>query len=88
MGYVNVVAEKAFKWDDKNKAQECGIPDYSRDNLGAYRDSLMEAVALYYADDADAKLEIMVEEFSKTASTEFLGVNRFLGTNIRKTSRE
>ena len=45
VGYVNVVAEKAFKWDDKNKAQECEIPDYSKDNLGAYRDSLMEAVA-------------------------------------------
>ena len=50
--------------------------------------SLMEAIALNYADDADAKLEIMVEEFSKTASMDFLGVNRFLGTNIRKTSRE
>ncbi|MBR6322299.1 MAG: HD domain-containing protein [Lachnospiraceae bacterium] len=50
--------------------------------------SLMEAVALYYADDSDAKLQIMIEEFSKTASTDFLGVNRFLGTNIRKTSRE
>ena len=50
--------------------------------------SLMEALALYYADDADAKLQIMTEEFSRTASTDFLGVNRFLGTNIRKTSRE
>ena len=50
--------------------------------------SLMEAVALYFADDADAKLEIMTEEFSKTASMDFLGMNRFLGTNIRKTSKE
>ncbi len=45
VGYVNVVAEKAFKWDAKNKAQECDIPDYSKENLSAYRDSLMEAVA-------------------------------------------
>ena len=50
--------------------------------------SIMEALALYYADDTDAKLEIMVEEFDKTNSMDFLGVNRFLGTNIRRTSRE
>ena len=50
--------------------------------------SIMEALALYYADDTDAKLEIMTEEFDKTNSMDFLGVNRFLGTNIRRTSRE
>ncbi len=45
VGYVNVVAEKAFKWDAKGKAQECPIPDYSKENLAAYRDAMMEAVA-------------------------------------------
>ncbi len=50
--------------------------------------SLIEAMALYYADDTDAKLEIMVEEFDKTPSMDFLGLNRFLGTNIRKTSKD
>ena len=50
--------------------------------------SLIEALALYYADDTDAKLEIMIEEFGANASTDFLGLNRFLGTNIRKTSKE
>lgn len=50
--------------------------------------SLIEAMALYYADDTDAKLEIMVEEFDKTTSMDFLGLNRFLGTNIRKTSKD
>ncbi len=45
VGYVNVVAEKAFKWNDKGEAVECEIPDYSKDNLQTYRDSLMEAVA-------------------------------------------
>ena len=48
--------------------------------------SIIEALALYYADDTDAKLEIMVEEFDKNTSMDFLGMNRFLGTNIRKTS--
>ena len=50
--------------------------------------SIMEALALYYADDTDAKLEIMIEEFENSNSTGFLGLNRFLGTNIRKTSVE
>ena len=50
--------------------------------------SLLEACALYHADDTDAKLEIMIEEFEKTTSMDFLGLNRFLGTNIRKTSKE
>lgn len=49
--------------------------------------SLIEAMALYYADDTDAKLEIMIEEFDKTNSADFLGLNRFLGSNIRKTSK-
>ena len=52
------------------------------------RPSIMEALALYYADDTDAKLEIMIEEFQNSNSTGFLGLNRFLGTNIRKTSQE
>ena len=50
--------------------------------------SIMEALALYYADDTDAKLEIMIEEFEKSNSLDFLGLNRFLGTNIRRTSLE
>ena len=50
--------------------------------------ALLEALALSYADDTDAKMEIMIEEFEKTTSNDFLGMNRFLDTNIRKTSRE
>ncbi len=45
VGYVNVVAEKGYRWNDKGEAVECDIPDYSKDNLQLYRDSLMEAVA-------------------------------------------
>ena len=45
VGYVNVLAEKAYRWNDKGDAVECEIPDYSKENLQIYRDSLMEAVA-------------------------------------------
>lgn len=44
VGYVNVVSEKAFRWNN-GKAEECDIPDYSMEYLEQYRDSLMEAVA-------------------------------------------
>ena len=45
VGYVNVVSEKGFRWTDGGKADECDVPDYSREYLEKYRDSLMEAVA-------------------------------------------
>ncbi|HAB95037.1 MAG TPA: elongation factor G, partial [Lachnospiraceae bacterium] len=43
-GYVNVIAEKAYRWKDK-EAVECDVPDYSQEYLENYRDTLMETVA-------------------------------------------
>ncbi|MCR4744177.1 MAG: elongation factor G [Lachnospiraceae bacterium] len=45
VGYVNVLAEKAYRWNDKGEAVECEIPEYSKENLEIYRSSLMEAIA-------------------------------------------
>jgi len=45
VGYVNVVSETAQRWTSDGKTEECDIPDYSKDNLAIYRESLMEAVA-------------------------------------------
>ena len=44
VGYVNVVSEKAFKWQGKD-AVECEIPEANKEYLTKYRDTLMEAVA-------------------------------------------
>lgn len=44
VGYVNVVSENANRWRGK-EVEECEIPDYSRENLALYKDTLMEAVA-------------------------------------------
>ena len=44
VGYVNVIQEKAYRWEGKNVA-ECPVPDYSQEYLSQYRDILMEAVA-------------------------------------------
>ena len=45
VGYVNVVSEKAFRWVDGGKVSECEIPEYNKEYLAAYKDSMMEAVA-------------------------------------------
>ncbi len=45
VGYVNVVSETGNRWKENGEVEECAIPDYSRDNLSLYRESLMEAVA-------------------------------------------
>ena len=44
VGYVNVIAEKAYKWEGK-EAVECDMPEYSQSYLEQYRETLMEAVA-------------------------------------------
>ena len=66
VGYVNVVSETAHRWVEGGKTQEMPIPDYSRENLEAYRESLMEAVAetsedfmdRYFAGEAFSDAEI------------------------------
>ncbi len=44
VGYVNVIAEKAYQWQGKD-AVECEVPAYSTEYLENYRDTLMETVA-------------------------------------------
>ena len=46
----------------------------------------MEAVALHFADNTDAKMETMKEIFSATTDDGWLGYNRLIDSNIRKTS--
>lgn len=51
--------------------------------------ALLEALALNFADNTDAKMETMIEALNAGASTGnkgWLGFNRLLDTNIRKTS--
>ncbi len=44
VGYVNVIAETAHKWQGK-EVVDCPVPEYSKANLELCRDTLMEAVA-------------------------------------------
>lgn len=50
--------------------------------------ALMEAVALHFADNTDAKMETMKELFASTTENGWLGFNRMLDSNVRKTIGE
>jgi len=45
VGYVNVVKMKGRRFTTASKYDECEVPDYSKEYLERYRNSLMEAVA-------------------------------------------
>ena len=49
--------------------------------------ALLEALALNFADNTDAKMETMLEALNAGGdNTGWLGYNKFLESNIRKTS--
>ena len=48
--------------------------------------ALMEALALNFADNTDAKLQTMTEALTGANGTEWLGFNRLLDSNIRRTT--
>lgn len=45
VGYVNVIQQKAKRWNDKGTVDKFDVPDYSQENLTICRDALLEAVA-------------------------------------------
>lgn len=49
------------------------------------RPAIIEAIALAYADDTDAKLETMREALEAKDTTDWLGYNRWIETNIKRT---
>ena len=50
--------------------------------------ALMEAIALNLADNTDAKMEMLKELFDSTQDTGWLGFNRLIDSNVRKTCGE
>lgn len=45
VGYVNVIQQKAKKWNAHGTVDKVDVPDYSQENLKICRDVLLEAVA-------------------------------------------
>ena len=45
VGYVNIIKNKGRRYIEKDKKQECDIPDYLEEYRDTYREALMESVA-------------------------------------------
>jgi 3'-5' exoribonuclease len=45
----------------------------------------VEAVALNFADNADSKMQILIEAFKEKPNLEWLGYNRLFESNLRRT---
>lgn len=45
VGYINVISSNAYRFIDNNEAVPSEIPEYSKENLKTYNDTLMESVA-------------------------------------------
>ena len=80
VGYVNVVSKNANRWDASGKVTECGIPDYSMNNLGICRDALLESVAETSEEFMDRYFN--GEEFSENEIRQALRVNVSDGSMI------
>ena len=74
----------------KNELKHCILAHHGELEYGSpKKPALIEAMALNLADNADAKIETMTELLnsnSSASSDQWLGYNRLLETNFRKTS--
>lgn len=85
-----MVAEKAaamedFPHDMLTQLQHCILAHHGKYEFGSPKiPALIEALALYYADDTDAKLETFKEILENgKENTGWLGYNRLFETNLR-----
>lgn len=72
-----------------NELKHCILAHHGELEFGSpKKPALVEAVALNFADNTDAKMETMKEIFKAAGETnDWLGYNRLLESNIRKTSK-
>ena len=73
-----------------NELKHCILAHHGELEYGSpKKPALIEAVALNFADNVDANMETLKEAFANVpdGNTEWLGYNRLLESNIRKTSK-
>ena len=44
VGYVNVIQQRAKRWNESGGVDKFDVPEYSKENLGICREALVEAV--------------------------------------------
>lgn len=71
----------------ENEIKHCILAHHGEYEFGSpKKPALIEAVALNFADNTDAKIETLTELFNSTTETGWLGFNRYIDSNVRKTS--
>ena len=72
-----------------NELKHCILAHHGELEFGSpKKPALVEAMALNFADNTDAKMETMKEIFKAAGeNSDWLGYNRLLESNIRKTSK-
>lgn len=89
-----MIGEKAkfvngFPKSLENELKHCILAHHGKLEYGSpKKPALMEAVALNYADDLDAKMETFKEILLATNETGWLGFNRLFESNLRPTKAE
>ena len=80
VGYVNVVQQKAKRWNEKGTVDKFDVPDYSKENLDICREALLEAVAETSEEFMERYFE--GDEFSEDEIRQALRVNVFDGSIV------
>ncbi len=90
---VEMVSEKirlieGFPVKLANELKHCIVSHHGELEYGSpKKPALIEAVALNFADNTDAKLETITEVLKNADSPDWLGYNKFLESNVRKTGK-
>ena len=91
---AQMIAEKAaqipnFPHGVLSELQHCILAHHGKYEYGSPKiPALIEALALNYADDTDAKLETFKEILENSNETGWLGYNRLFESNLRATRLE
>lgn len=73
----------------ENELKHCIVAHHGELEFGSpKKPAIMEAVALNFADNTDAKMQIFTELYENEASKDWLGYKKFLDSNIIKTRME
>ena len=80
VGYVNVIQQKAKRWNAQGTVDKFDVPEYSQSNLSICRDALVEAVA----ETSEEFMEryFMGDEFSEDEIRQALRVGVFSGAVV------
>ncbi|MDO4304807.1 MAG: HD domain-containing protein [Bacillota bacterium] len=72
-----------------NELKHCILAHHGEYEYGSpKKPAIMEAVALFYADNTDAKMQTFTEMLEGTTETGWLGFNRLFDSNVRGTRLE